>query len=191
MNKLILPELTRVLKYRCKASALSSAGDRLDTISQRGQEETSNGLSRPVGKSGSSALYQYAISSSARVLTEARKKKETFLNGVTSGKAVDATSLSGKRSNSTSSPSGAGFSSQSSTADSASKSTKSGSTLPPQGDRKAKSFSKQDSKKQDKSSLSSENSKSYPKPSSKTSKTPSKNSPKGSKGVKGEDGSKS
>ena len=100
VSKLILPELTRVLKYRSKASSLSGAGDRLDALSHAGQEGSGDTFSQSSGKSGSSTLYQYAIGSSARVLTEARKKRDTFLDGVTSSKTVSA---SGERSVSTNS----------------------------------------------------------------------------------------
>ena len=100
VSKLILPELTRVLKYRSKASALSSTSDRHDALSHTGQEGGGDTLSHSSGKSGSSALYQYAISSSARVLTEARQKRDTFLDSVTSSKTVNA---GGERSVSTSS----------------------------------------------------------------------------------------
>lgn len=100
VSKLILPELTRVLKYRSKASALSSTSDRHDALSHTGQEGGGDTLSHSSGKSGSSALYQYAISSSARVLTEARQKRDTFLDSVTSNKTVNA---GGERSVSTSS----------------------------------------------------------------------------------------
>ena len=89
VSKLILPELTRVLKYRSKASALSSTSDRHDALSHTGQEGGGDTLSHSSGKSGSSALYQYAISSSARVLTEARQKRDTFLDSVTSSKTVN------------------------------------------------------------------------------------------------------
>lgn len=100
VSKLILPELTRVLKYRSKASALSSTGDRLDVVSHTGEEGGRDALPHSSRKSGSSTLYQYAISSSARVLTEARRKKDTFLDSVTSNKTVSA---SGERSVSTNS----------------------------------------------------------------------------------------
>lgn len=88
VSKLILPELTRVLKYRSKASALSNAGDRLDLVSHAGQDGSSETFSHSSAKSGSSTLYQYAINSSARALTEARQKRNTFLDSVISGKAV-------------------------------------------------------------------------------------------------------
>ena len=100
VSKLILPELTRVLKYRSKASALSGAGDRPDAVSHAGQEGGGDTLSQSSEKSGSSTLYQYAIGNSARVLTEARKKRDTFLDNVTSSKTVSAT---GERSVSTNS----------------------------------------------------------------------------------------
>ena len=104
VSKLILPELTRVLKYRSKASAvLSSTGDRHDITSHAGQEGVSDTFSHSSGKSGSSTLYKYAISSSTRVLIEARQKKDTFLDSVTSNRAVSTT---GERSVSSSSNSG-------------------------------------------------------------------------------------
>lgn len=100
VSKLILPELTRVLKYRSKASSLSGTGDRPDALSHAGQEGSKDTFSQSSGKSGSSTLYQYAIGSSARVLTEARQKRDSFLDGVTSNKTVNA---SGERSVSTNS----------------------------------------------------------------------------------------
>ena len=189
VNKLILPELTRVLKYRSKASALYSAGDRPDMISQRGKESSSDNLSHSVGKSGSSALYQYAISSSVRVLMEAREKRDTFLNGVTSGKAVNANGYS-----STSSPSGETSKSESSMQTAPTKSTKSDPTSAqaPERDQKMKSFSKEESKKVHKPSLNPESDRNSQKTSSKgSSKSSSKGSSKGSKSLKGGDGSKS
>lgn len=94
VSKLILPELTRVLKYRSKASALSSTSDRLDASSHTGQEGSEHTFSHSSGKSGSSTLYQYAISSSARVLTEARQKRDNFLDSVTSSKTIGERSVS-------------------------------------------------------------------------------------------------
>lgn len=88
VSKLILPELTRVLKYRSKASAFSTSGETLNALPQQSGQETSNQVSHPSssGRSGSSALYQYACSSSSRVLMEAQQRRDTFLNKVISKK---------------------------------------------------------------------------------------------------------
>lgn len=84
VNKLILPELTRVLKYRAKASLLSTSGDKVESISQGEEQGISHGLSRSSARSGSSALYQSSCSSSVRLLMEAQQKRNTFLERVSS-----------------------------------------------------------------------------------------------------------
>ena len=116
VNKLILPELTRVLKYRSKASALSTpgSGEKLDTTSQRDQKGISDTFSHSSKRSGSSTLYQYACNNSLRVLIEARQKRDTFLDGVTSSKAIKADSFSRGNELGIGSSSGKGFASKAS-----------------------------------------------------------------------------
>lgn len=96
VNKFIIPELTRVLKYRSKAAAFSTSSDKLDGLSQQDTHGISGSLSNSSERSGSSALYQYACHSSARVLTQARERRDTFLSSVISGENVNTDLLSNK-----------------------------------------------------------------------------------------------
>lgn len=156
VSKLILPELTRVLKYRSKASAFSTSGERLDLLSQRTEQGISDSLSDSSGRSGSSALYQYACTSSARMLMQARQRRDTFLSQVTSGKVTQTNLLSRKG------ESGKSFTSQASLdshiefsnttpSENSSRATKASSAFGQQvkGDKKRKSSFKLDQHKQD------------------------------------------
>ncbi|RYE27691.1 MAG: hypothetical protein EOP45_00105 [Sphingobacteriaceae bacterium] len=91
VTKLILPEFTRVLKYRSKVSALSSnSGDTNPSSITKGHGALY--LSDRFGKSSLSTLSQYAVHNSARVLMQARQRKETFLSRVMQPSIVNSQS---------------------------------------------------------------------------------------------------
>ena len=77
--KLILPELSRVLKYRSKAAASSVSEDRSYSLSTKEKQSCDHDQRFHTDqRSASETLYKKAVSSGVRVLAEVKTRRDNF-----------------------------------------------------------------------------------------------------------------
>lgn len=93
VSKYIIPELTRVLKYRAKASLSSTSQGSVDLMALKDSGDASDDFSHFSEKAGARNIYDDGTYKSIRVLLKARKKRDTFLTRILSRAASTSAQL--------------------------------------------------------------------------------------------------